>query len=108
MEICAPYIKEMASPNFDKAQMRERLLQHDKSLLYTMIAMMEAGRSAYMCDHVTQATDPIKTLVKHKRATKANHTEDVAGAVDYILTKILLHHYMRSAVKIFSLDKKEK
>lgn len=56
-----------------------------------------------MCDYVTQASDPAKALTKYKRTAKANHTEDVAGAVDYILTKILLHHYMRSAIKIFSL-----
>ena len=65
--------------------------------------MMEAGRTAYMTDHIMQASDPVKALVKHKRTVKANHTEDVAGAVDYILTKILLHHYMKSAIKNFSL-----
>lgn len=103
LEICAPLVKEMASPDLDKTQMREKLLEQDKSLLYTLIAILEAGRTAYMCDHITQASDPVKTLVKHKRTVKANHTEDVSGAVDYILTKILLHHYMRSAIKIFSL-----
>lgn len=103
LEICAPFVKEMASPNLDKTQMREKLLGQDKSLLYTLIAMMEAGRTAYMSDHITQASDPAKALNKQKRITKANHTEDAVGAVDYILTKILLHHYMRSAIKIFSL-----
>ena len=103
LEACAPFVKEMASPDFDKMQMREKLLEQDKSLLYALIAILEAGRTAYMCDHITQASNPTKMFAKHKQAAKANHTEDIAGAVDYILTKILLHHYMRSAIKIFSL-----
>lgn len=100
---CASYVSKMSDPNLDKEEMRKSLLELDNSSLISIVTLMEVGRERYLNDITTVSMKPINIFSHHRSTVSRHPPKSAEEAVDYVLSKILLRHYMSAVATLFGL-----
>lgn len=106
---CLPYIRQLALMPLDsesRAKWRETLLRKPKSTIMLMVGFVEMGRDFYLSDLRNCSPNADSVYVKKKKASEERWKKEKVSEermVDYILTKIMLHHYMYTDMVVLGL-----